>query len=267
MSSRLIPYEALLLILGLCSLPAFSAQPVTEGFTSNANGWVGTHGGIFGRGANWKFTGEVARLTFNFSALGLPYSGYLSNGPTASSGSFTGNYDTAGISSIGFSIFCETYTPSLLSLKWGSATQQYVRDVGSGLVTGAWLQVNLPLDEGSKYEWVATPSNYAAFAQTRREVSTVVLQVDAAGEASAHAFLLDNLMLAWELNSIASDPSDANLSRLQGFCASNQLYNVEGAPHPTGTWSVVQSFTATGLVHTVTVTNTSDLLFWRFTRP
>lgn len=248
---------------------AFAAQPTNESFSAGANGWVGTSGSTpFGETGVWSFTGGAARVLFFNPGFPVPDSATLSNGPSASGGAFTGNYEQVGINRIGFSVLAPTVLPSgFVILEWAGSTSLYQRGF-TVATTGVWHHFTASLSDVARGEWTVLAGSVHDFAAARQSVRRVTLRVSRNG-LPAHEFVFDHLHLSGEPEAIALDPLASGLmrGRWQALNA-GRTYHVEAATTMTGTWSTIQGFVATGAVHELTLTNAADLnLFWRMLRP
>lgn len=253
----------------LAGATALAAQRVVEGFTGGANGWAGTTGSTpFGETGEWTFTGGVARVQFFDPGFPVPDSGTLSNTPAASSGSFTGNYDQAGINRIGFSIYASQVVPAngFAILEWAGSTSLYQKGF-TVAATGVWYQFSASLADEAKGTWTVLAGSPDDFAAARQSVKYVSIRVNRNGSPD-QVFLVDDIFLGGNPGAAALAPAGNSVfhSRWGGLLTS-RAYSVESAPEVTGVWSVAQSFTATSHVQGVAVTNAGPRGFWRVIGP
>jgi hypothetical protein len=240
-----------------------SAQPVVVGFDSSAENWVGSS--QIGTGS-WNFTGGVARLSFSDTFPIFFDSGTLSNLPSASSGSFTGNYDAAGIRAIGFSFLATTAKPSGVVLEIGGVTSVYQRQF-SVATTGVWHHFSASLASVQEGGWTNLAGPVGDFASVRQNVRYVTIKIARDASAGPRQYLIDNIFLGRE--PVAGDVLQPGGSfRLLGEdLQSNLTYYVESSPEVTGTWSVAQSFVATNQTQSINLTNDAHRQFWRMRFP
>ena len=229
-----------------------AAQPAVESFSGGANGWEGISD--FGTG-NWFFTGGVARVVFDPVPL-FPDIGTLSNAAGATSGSFTGNFDTAGIEVIGFSFLAPTTLPasSVVELEWGGSTSVYRRGF-SVTQTGVWFAFTASLQEVDKNQWTVNKGSLNDFAAARQSVNHVALRV-ARTLTVAHQFLFDNLFVAGLPGGASVVHGPSNRIEWDGLLAGLN-YQVQSTTNLVASpWVTVESLTATGALHSTIITNT-----------
>lgn len=247
-----VTYSSVALLCAL-AIDGSAAQPAVEGFATGANGWAGSSDLFTG---SWSFTGGIARAVFvNTGGIAFPDICTLSNTPTATSGSFTGNYDTADINAIGFSFMAPTVLPasSAVELEWAGATSVY-RHAFSVTQTGVWYHFSVSLQEADKMQWSVIAGSLDNFAAARQSVSRVALRV-ARSITLAHTFQFDDLF-------IAGQPGGASLAGGPGgvivwdSLVAGVGYQVQSTTNlVSATWAKTESLTATGYFHTTTMTN------------
>jgi len=261
----------LLLYVSIFALPAcsFSAQLTNESFDAGANGWVGSVDPLINSGV-WDFSGGEARVTFFNTGIPIFDFGMLSNSSTASSGAFTGNYDTAGINVIGFTFQAPTLLPgggSNVVLRWGGSTSVFQRAFTVSQ-TGVWYNFSASLADAAKFEWDPFIGSHEDFSAARKSVSFVTIRFFRSAIAQ-HDFVVGSIYLGNqpEVGSfITVSQTDSQL--LGKALLVGKTYEVESAQAVTGTWSFAQSFVATNAMQWVSVTNNSGTtLFWRMKRP
>jgi hypothetical protein len=250
---KAIAHSSALLVCAL-AFDVTAAQKAVEGFTSGANGWSGSSESFTGA---WTFTGGVARISFAAIGIGFPDLCILSNLPSASSGAFTGNYDTAGISAIGFSFMAPSALPAsgAVELEWRGSTSVYRRSF-SILHTGVWHHVSASLNEEDKSAWTVIAGSADNFAAARQSVTRVALRV-ARSITSSHAFIFDDIFVAGQPLGSSLGVGMGGAIAWEGLLA-GVGYRIEATTNLLGTsWSVLESIRATGYYHTTVVTNFS----------
>lgn len=241
-----------LLLPGWSVFHAQAAQPVVESFASGANGWAGSS--AFGLGT-WSFTGGTARLTVSPFGPGFPDSCVLSNTPAATSGSFTGDYNVAGIEAIGFSFMAPSVLPasSAVELEWRGSTSVY-RRAFSVMQTGVWYHFSASLQEMDKSQWTVIAGSLDNFAAALQSVNRVAIRLEIRGLSVPYQLVMDDLF-------IAGQPGGASLSGdgivWDGLVA-GLGYQVQSTTNLVASaWTGVESLTATGFLHTTVITNTT----------
>ena len=242
-----------------------SAQITTEQFNAGAGGWQGSSS----FGGTWTFTGGAARVTFpDTGFIAIPDVGTLSNLPSASGGSFTGNFEAAGIELIGFRFFSATETPSSVRLVLGGPTSVY-QTVFYPTVTGVWQTLAASLQSVQMGGWTNLNGPETDFEQVRQNVKYVAIRVDRAGAtARMHGvdeIFLDRLPVAGSLT-----PSTGTIFALQGeYLRTNETYRIEAATNLAGSWSPVASMVATSRLQlfSIPVDGSASQTFFRFRGP
>jgi hypothetical protein len=219
-------------------ITAWSAQVTIETFGGGANGWGGTS--TAGTGS-WTFTGGVARVRFeDTTPFPVPDTGIVSNKPGASSGAFTGNYDTAVITLIGFRFQAVEFLPSgHVTLEWGGSTSVYQYGFSTGgMQTGVWYTCTAPLAVETKDQWAVIEGSRDDFAAARLSVSNISIQITRAGVTRRH-YLIDDIFLASQpsIGTVAHITNDTFRVRAD-HVQTNATYHLETAPDLTGTWSL-----------------------------
>jgi hypothetical protein len=213
---------------------------------------VGTSGFGFG---TWSFTEGAARVSFINPGIGLPDLCTLSNLPGATSGSFTGNYDTAEIDVIGFSFMAPNYLPtaSLVEFEFGGSTSVYRRSF-SITQTGIWYTFTASLQEEDKNQWTVHKGSMSDFAAARQSVDHVALRV-ARTLTTAHQFVFDDLFVA-DVPGGASFARDSSSRIVWDGLLAGLDYQVQSTTNLIAApWVTVESLTATGALHTTIITN------------
>jgi hypothetical protein len=234
----------------------FSAQPTNETFTGGSNGWVGTTASAFGSFGIWSFTGGAARVLFPNPGFPVPENATLSNTPSASSGSFTGNYDAVGIATIGFSFLAPQIVPSgFVVLEWAGSTSVFQR--GFTVATaGVWYHFTASLADVDRHQWTTLLGSSNDFAAARQSVKYVTIRFSRNGLLE-HQFIIDDVFLAGQ-------PGGASISRdFDGMIRWDSLvagvgYQVQSTTNLIAApWVAVESLTATGVLHTTIITNSA----------
>jgi len=248
------------ILLLVAASRSFGAKSGVESFSSGASGWLGSS---FFSGT-WTFTGGVARVKFpNQGEFAFPETGTLSNSPSASSGSFTGNYDAAEISVIGFRFKAQHVLPSgLVILEWGGSTSVYQQGFAIN-TTGVWVTCTASLADDAQSSWSPIAGSLDDFAAARQSVKFVSIRMTRTGTLYQE-FLLDDLYLAGQPSgSLLSTSNGTNFTFASDDLVSNLYYSVESAPMVTGTWQTTQTWLATNQSQVVILTNNAPQQFWR----
>ena len=135
----------------LFSAPA--ATNYTETFATGSNGWVW----IRNVAGSSSFTGGVARVTMNPTGFPNPTEFVvLAGSNNVSGGSFTGNYHSANIKTIGFSFFAfnivSTSTPNTVDIQWGDRSNTFTKSF-TPTQTGIWYKFEADLRCYDKGGW------------------------------------------------------------------------------------------------------------------
>ena len=252
----------MMLIAGIMLGPwtAYTAQPTNETFTGGANGWAGTTGlPFFGETGVWSFTGGAARVFFFNPGFPVPDNAVLSNTPSASSGSFTGNYDAAGIDTIGFSFFAPHIIPTnFVIAEWAGSTSKFQRGF-TVATTGVWYHFAASLADEDRHQWTTLEGSSNDFAAARASVRSVVLRFSRNGLLD-HEFVVDNLFVAGRPGGPSIVPESGGMIQWDGLLA-GLGYHVQSTTNLLdGSWTSVESLTATGALHATVITNTSQTI-------
>jgi hypothetical protein len=198
-----------------------------ESFASGAQGWMGSSSFFSG---TWSFTGGAARVKFmNLGDFPFPDTGTISNMPSASSGSFTGNYDLAGISVIGFRIMAPNVPPSgLVILEWGGSTSIYQQGFTINS-TGVWVTCTASIADDAIAFWSPIEGSMDDFSAARQSVRFVSIRITRTGTL-AHEFVVDDIFLAGQPSITTISTSNGTNFTLTGEgMVSNLFYHVESA--------------------------------------
>jgi len=248
-------------------ITVWSAQVTIETFGGGANGWGGAS--TAGTGS-WTFTGGVARVRFeNTTPFAVPDTGIVSNKPGASSGTFTGDYESAVITLIGFRFQAVEFLPSgNVTLEWGGSTSVYQYGFSTnGMQTGVWYTCTAPLAVETRDQWAVIEGSRDDFAAARLSVSNISIRITRTGVTQRH-YLVDDIFLA-------SQPFIGSMTHLTNnifhmraeYVQTNVTYHLETAPDITGTWSLAQSFVPTNQPQWLEATNTTAHPVWRLVKP
>lgn len=260
---RILPLVMELVFLASV-MPAPSAQITTEQFSAGANGWQGSS--AYGTGS-WVFTGGAARVNFSDTGfISLPDVATLSNLTTGSGGSFTGNYDTAGVELIGFSFLSNTSMPASVGIVLGGPTTVYQR-IYYPTQTGVWHTFAASLKSVELGGWTNLQGPITDFDQVRQNVKYVNIRVERAG-ATARQYLIDNIFIDRLPAAGSLAASTGGLVSLRAdYLRTNLSYQIQSSPEVTGTWSLAQTMVATNRSQSIEVTNSASRLFWRLVMP
>lgn len=256
------------------SLSVHAAQITNESFTAGSNGWLGTIGGLNPSG-EWQFTGQVARLDFFEGPAEFSTTGTLKDSPTASGGSFSGNYDAVSVALIGFRILTDnpnvdTNLPlsnvDTVLLSWLGGTSRYFRTFSIPQAqTGVWHNFAVSLDSYELGGWTVSSGSKENFPTARQSVSNLIFSFSRRG-ALAQSFLIDDIFI--DRLPAATAIRDAGATGLVtwSYLRSNTAYRVERADQSTNlVWSTLETLTATGATH-VTVDPALDTNLYRVYR-
>lgn len=262
-TNSLIP-RLILLVSGL-SLPSFAASPVVSDF-SGAGDWEGT--ATLETGA-WNLENGEARLTFFSTAqedfsIPVPDAGILSLSQT-SGGSFTGNYDTAEVSAIGFRFMAPSQLPSrgMVVLEWGNTNAVFLHTFHAEQ-TGVWLNFSASLE--SPEGWTPLKGSIADFPSARKNVSHIAIRVTRTG-VTERDFVVDDLYIATRPSTALITATNNSFTLHAEHVLKGVDYRVESASNLKGPWSLVRSVKATNQLHSISITNDAPLLFLRFRLP
>jgi hypothetical protein len=240
-----------ILLINLWVSSAETAQPAVETFSAGANGWEGV--AEFGTGS-WVFTGGMARVVFDPAPM-FPDIGTLSNAAGATSGSFTGNFDAAGIDVIGFSFLAPNTLPasSVVELEWGGSTSLYRRGF-SVMQTGVWYTFTASLQEEDKNQWTVNKGSLSDFSAARQTVHHVAVRVGRTLSVT-HQFVMDDLFVAGLPGGASIVREASNRIVWDGLLAGLD-YQVQSTTNLIASpWVTMEALTATGALHTTVITN------------
>lgn len=218
-----------------------AATPYSESFGTSATGW--TNEGSWG-----AFGATNGHLQGRFNAIAGPPTpqppGRFIATNSASGGAFAGNYDSAGLVLLGFSIYAADVLPADLLVRWyGGDGFAYFRSglATNLLTTGVWYTLVFSLQDKAAGGWVG--SSATNFAAARQSVTRIELQVERNG-TPAQTFAVDNIFVD-ALPAVAAD--SVNAPRLiVAPLQSNAAYHIQAAPALSGgTWSNVDLLVAT----------------------
>ena len=183
----LMRFAFAVVFLGL-ALHAPAAQIYSEPFTGGSNGWIAVTNTPY-----VSFVGNGVRFRIPFSFLPLSASLQASNG--ASSGAFVGNYATAGVKAVSFSLICTASVPGQVQLDMISGTNRIWRLLGGqACMTGRWMNITASLASEDEGEWFSsTPGLYASVLSNVTEVQ--VQMTPRPNPAVQQTFFLDDFAL------------------------------------------------------------------------
>lgn len=228
----------------LFALTGQSAHVHSESFGTSAAGWTNE-----GQWATFGVTN--GHLWGRFSASGgppTPQFGLFIATNTASAGAFTGDYDAAGLTLIGFSIYAADARPQDLLVRWygGDGFSYFRSGLASNIVsTGVWYTLTFPLQNKTAGGWFG--SSETNFAAARQAVTRFEIRVDRNGSA-AQQYFVDPVFVDSHpaLLALAADSGSAVLSL--GVLQTGATYRIEAADTATGTWTHADTLIATNRV-------------------
>ncbi len=249
--------QSALALYMISALPGGAAQFYSESFTTGSNGWKGTCDYVSG---SWNFTGGAARVNFNDTGfVPVPDVAVLSNAPSASSGSFTGNFDVAGVENIGFKFMAPVELPSDVRIELGGVTSVYQRSFISQITqTGVWYSLSASVLSREGGGWTNVLGPVGDFVSVRQNVKYVTIKINRAASTAARQYVVDDLNLFGSPEVAGWSSSTGGLLSLQvNYLATGRTYEVYAAPAVTGTWTWSQNIVPTGSSQWVTITNTT----------
>ncbi len=230
------------------------ADVYREDFVGGTNGWACLAGPLL------QHTNEMLRVTFVVPpppAPPIPTPATLYSGAAASGGAFTGSYQQAGISLLGFRIRALTLTNSAPVLRWASGTNMFIRAFGDGIAqTGAWYNYATSLKDVSETEWsqegqaTLDREHFAACLTNVTEVRIVINNPSAmfSSQFELDAIYADQLPTA-ESAHIAGTDAVIVWSPLQ----TDLTYTVQDADMESGTWALVVALNPTARTHSIAI--------------
>jgi hypothetical protein len=194
---------------------------------------------------------------------------HLVAGAGASGGAFMGNYDSAEILVIGFSMMFEKFpTPSDVALKWRGNNETFQRGIQASLFdqTGVWHRFAFSLNSKIEGGWDGVGSE-ATFQSALTNIDLVSLLVKV-GPDAVDVYLddifIDRLHAGTRFQATTNGYGDITWS----YVRSNYTYQLEYADVLTAGWSTAAVVTATSsnLITTIPLTN-SALRAYRLNLP
>ena len=247
----------------LVAIPSTHAvQPITETFTGSLNGWVS------GGSGSWTASNGVARLAFpTQSGPPVPIEGYLM-ASNASSGSFTGNYATAGLALIGFDFRAVDSVPDSLKITMNSTTSSYFRTLTASIVaTGTWYSLTIPMTSRSAGSWSGT-SDESAFNALLHDIRAISITVrESSVNTAPQVYQIDNVFIDILPYTSAFAPGDTNAAVAWDGLRTNVSYAIQGAASLTDAWYTISSLAPTGRAVSVTLPMTPTNQFMRLRLP
>lgn len=222
-------------------VPAHAASVTTETFSVNLSGW--SNAGL--RSWGWN-TGKYARVTFPPTPPGPGDNAILIGSGAASSGSFTGNYVTAGINLVGFDIRVNPVPPAVLTLYLLSGTNSlFVPLAGRIASSNTWQTLSISVRHQSDGPWLG-PANEAQFQTWLQNVTEMKILLKRSTD-QMELYDLDNLFAVTQPAS-----SGATLSWTGTVAVAwtdlvvDQSYQVQASQDlPGNLWSNVYTLVAT----------------------
>lgn len=143
------------------------------------------------------------KLTFKSQSIKMPPEEYVFEaGAGASSGNFTGDYVSNGVTEIRFELFCERQAEVSLLL-CNSESSRVWRYRIPDIQTGVWLSVSVPINMTDLYCLNDNPQ-YAMFEADLRHVTSVGVAVEREQSLAAQSYWLDNFTLVGRNASFAA---------------------------------------------------------------
>jgi len=251
-------------MFALWASEAGAAVLTNETFTFGANGWQGSLS--LGNGS-WSYTGGAARITFNDTTpISIPDTGTLSNLAGATSGSFTGDYVNAGINLIRFRFYAPSELPSGVTLLWGGLSNIYFRHFTVSQ-TGVWYDLHASLASSGHGEWNALQGSLSNFYTVLQNVQFVAIHVARSGVQKQH-FVIDDVSVARQPAASMITHGDHLGATVWGDLITDVHYQVEASTNLIEpTWDIIESFTATSIVHQISHPENMNAIFYRMVMP
>ena len=263
-------YAIRTLLLALCLLPGISrgASVITETFSSGANGWTG----ITTIAGSWAYTGGTARVTFN-AASGPPPNGFamLFGSNSASAGSFTGDYKTAGIETFGFKVIAMNGLPgggTNIVVRWANGTSVFSRAFLM-IQTGVWHSFSVNISDPSLGGWFAETGTLHDYSSALQNVQYLQFSVFRPGyttpTSSAQTFHFDDIFLAPLHAASEVIPVDEGVRITWSSVRTDLVYQVETAADILSPWQYITNLFPTATTHTAiySTTNTASPALYR----
>lgn len=163
-----------------------AASITNETFSVNLQGW--SNAGL--RSWTWQSGGHL-RVSFPPSPPSPGDHATLKAGPTASSGSYTGNYVTAGINLIGFDFMAESTGPATFNLDLIYGTNRMsVALVDRVVPSNGWQTIAVSLRHKADGPWFG-PANEGQFQTWLQDISGVEIRIVRHAD-QAEIYRLDN---------------------------------------------------------------------------
>lgn len=260
-------WRAIITRLLLCTLwsgVVDAAGLTNEAFTFGANGWQGSL--TLGNGS-WSYTGGAVRITFNDTTpISIPDTGTLSNLPGATSGSFTGDYLEAGINLIRFRFYAPTELPSGVTLLWGGLSNIYFRQFTISQ-TGVWYNLDASLASPGRGEWNALQGSLTNFNTVLQNVKFVAIRVARSG-VQKQQFVIDDVSITRQPVASAVSYGENLGAIVWADLITDVHYQVEATTNLIEpAWDMIESFTATSIVHQISHPETMNAIFYRMVMP
>jgi hypothetical protein len=259
---------AVVVVMVTGCLVANGARPVTEAFASGFSGWIMTNRNIEGAWVNVDSQAEFDLWTPEIPVPGASCTLIASNG--ASSGAFVGDWNAAGIDCLNFDFIasCTTNpvnTQIVVSLYGGNSKVDKVITTSS---LESLQHFSVSVESKAQGGWAGSLTE-EAFSSMKTNIRSVAIRATVpALPTTKSQFLVyrfDNISLDSQarmqgLASIGNDSLAINWSHL----VADRIYTLETCNDlAANVWSNASTFSATGTVSTVSISNASRVQFMR----
>lgn len=257
-------FQILAALLVACACGAYAASPYTETFDSTTAGWrdrdatemtvtndlsAGNPGGCL-RGSFAASGGPPPTEIDAFSATG-----------TLATANFIGDYQGAQIDLIGLDVRAEQVLPSEVLVRIIGNGTTFFRSIKAGLAaTGTWYSFAISLDSLSAGGWSGGSADQFRAALTN--ITAVEIQITRAG-TPLQDYLVDNVYVGPLPEATAETAGGDNVQISWSNLRSNEFYRAEASSAPDQSWSLLESFTATGTTQVITDTNAAPQRAYR----
>jgi hypothetical protein len=239
-----------------CAYGACAASPHTEMFDSTTAGWQDRDA------AEMTVTNDLAAgnpggcLRGSFAASGGPppteLDAFAATGALATA-NFIGDFQAAQIDLIGLDFRAEQVLPSEVLVRLIGNSTTFFRSIKPGIVaTGTWYSFAISLDSLSAGGWSGGSADQFKAAMTN--ITALEIQITRAGTPLQNYFV-DNVYVASLPEATAEAVGGDNVQITWSNLRSNEAYRAEASSAPDQSWSLLESFTATGAVQVITDTN------------
>lgn len=257
-------FQILTALLMACACGAYAASPYTETFDSTTAGWQDRDP------AEMTVTNDLTTgnpggcLRGSFAASGGPpptdQDAFAATGALAAA-NFVGDYQGAQINLVGLDIRAEQVLPSEVLVKLIGNGTTFFRSIRDGLVaTGTWYSFAISLSSLSAGGWSGGSADQFRAALTN--ITAVEIQITRLGTPLQH-YLVDNVYVASLPEATAETAGGDHVQISWSNLRSNELYRAEASSAPDQSWSLLESFTATGATQVITDTNAAPQRAYR----